>query len=66
MDGFHLMLYKVLFCLCIRENVIESQRSQMEEMEAASELLREELRKKEAEYEEKLLQLRQQQTSKMR
>uniref|UniRef100_A0A7N5ZRL2 C2 domain-containing protein n=1 Tax=Anabas testudineus TaxID=64144 RepID=A0A7N5ZRL2_ANATE len=47
------------------ENVIESQQNQMEEMEAASELLREELRKKEAEYEESLLQLRQQQTSKL-
>ncbi|XP_026222287.1 protein fantom [Anabas testudineus] len=48
------------------ENVIESQQNQMEEMEAASELLREELRKKEAEYEESLLQLRQQQTSKLK
>uniref|UniRef100_A0A3B4X5H9 RPGRIP1 like n=1 Tax=Seriola lalandi dorsalis TaxID=1841481 RepID=A0A3B4X5H9_SERLL len=42
------------------ENVIESQRSHMEEMEGASELLREAQRKKEAEYEERLLQLRQQ------
>uniref|UniRef100_A0A3Q1H2B0 RPGRIP1 like n=1 Tax=Acanthochromis polyacanthus TaxID=80966 RepID=A0A3Q1H2B0_9TELE len=48
------------------ENVIESQRSHMEEQEGISELLREELRKKEAEYEEKLLQVRQQQTSKLR
>ncbi|XP_040927129.1 protein fantom isoform X2 [Betta splendens] len=48
------------------ENVIESQQNQMEEMEVASELLREELRRKEAEYEEKLLQVRQQQTSKLR
>lgn len=38
----------------------------MEEMEGAAELLREALRKKEAEYEEKLLQARQQQTSKLR
>lgn len=68
---FHCMLTcstsrKALFCLCVRENVIESQQSQMEEMEAASELLREELRNKEAEYEERLLQVRQQQTSKLR
>ncbi|XP_056242160.1 protein fantom isoform X2 [Seriola aureovittata] len=48
------------------ENVIESQRSHMEEMEGASELLREAQRKKEAEYEERLLQLRQQQNSKLR
>uniref|UniRef100_A0A3Q3JUC2 C2 domain-containing protein n=1 Tax=Monopterus albus TaxID=43700 RepID=A0A3Q3JUC2_MONAL len=48
------------------ENVIESQRSHMEELEGASELLREELRKKEAEYEERLLQVRQQQTSRLR
>lgn len=46
--------------------MIESQRNQMEEMEVASELLREELRRKEAEYEEKLLQVRQQQTSTLR
>ncbi|XP_041794749.1 protein fantom [Chelmon rostratus] len=48
------------------ENVIELQRSHMEEMERASELLQDELRKKEAEYEEGLLQVRQQQTSKLR
>ncbi|XP_074489420.1 protein fantom [Sebastes fasciatus] len=48
------------------ENVIELQRNHMEEMEGASELLREELRRKEAEYEERLLQVRQQQTSKLR
>lgn len=53
-------------CLCRRENVIESQRSRMEELEGASELLREELRRKEAEYEERLLQVRQEQTSKLR
>lgn len=38
----------------------------MEEMEGANQLLHDELRKKEAEYEEKLLQVRQQQTSKLR
>lgn len=38
----------------------------MEELEGALELLREELRRKEAEYEERLLQVRQEQTSKMR
>lgn len=46
--------------------MIELQRSQMEEMEGASELLQEELRRKEAEYEQRLLQVRQQQTSKLR
>ena len=53
-------------CLCVRENVIELQRSHMEEMEAASQLLREELRRKEAEYEERLLQVRQQHNDKLR
>ncbi|XP_045892940.1 protein fantom [Micropterus dolomieu] len=48
------------------ENVIELQRSHMEEMEGVSEQLRDELRKKEAEYQERLLQVRQQQTSKLR
>ncbi|KAM7002344.1 protein fantom [Tautogolabrus adspersus] len=48
------------------ENVIELQRSHMEEVEGASEQLREELRRKEEEYEESLLQVRQQQTSKLR
>lgn len=38
----------------------------MEELEDALELLREELRRKEAEYEERLLQVRQEQTSKLR
>ncbi|XP_070763837.1 protein fantom [Enoplosus armatus] len=48
------------------ENVIELQRSHMEEMEGVSEQLQDELRKKEAEYQERLLQVRQQQTSKLR
>ncbi|XP_036962673.1 protein fantom isoform X3 [Acanthopagrus latus] len=48
------------------ENVIELQRSHVEEMEGANQLLHDELRKKEAEYEEKLLHVRQQQTSKLR
>uniref|UniRef100_A0A3P9HBT4 RPGRIP1 like n=1 Tax=Oryzias latipes TaxID=8090 RepID=A0A3P9HBT4_ORYLA len=47
-------------------NVIESQQSQIEELERASELLREELKKKEAEYEEHLQQMRQQQTFSLR
>lgn len=46
--------------------MIESQRSHIEEVEGTSELLREELRRKEAEYDETLLQVRQQQTSKLR
>ena len=49
-----------------RENVIELQQSHVEEMEGANQLLHDELRKKEAEYEEKLLHVRQQQTSKLR
>lgn len=53
-------------CLSTRENVIELQRSHMEEMEQASQLLQDDLRRKEAEYEQRLLQLRQQQTSKLR
>uniref|UniRef100_A0A3Q3SFD4 RPGRIP1 like n=1 Tax=Mastacembelus armatus TaxID=205130 RepID=A0A3Q3SFD4_9TELE len=48
------------------ENVIESQQSHMEEMEGAAKLLRAELRKKEAEYEDRLLQVRQQQTTSLR
>ncbi|XP_071394998.1 protein fantom [Centroberyx affinis] len=49
-----------------RENVIESQRGHIEEMDRAAEVLRDQLRKKETEYEENLLQIRQQQTSKLR
>uniref|UniRef100_A0A3Q3XDV6 C2 domain-containing protein n=1 Tax=Mola mola TaxID=94237 RepID=A0A3Q3XDV6_MOLML len=48
------------------ENVIEHQRSQMEEMERTSEMLQEDLRNMKAEYEQKLLQARQQQSSKLR
>lgn len=46
-----------------RENVIEMQRSQMEHM---IELQKDEMKKKETEYEEKLLRLRQQETCSMR
>lgn len=46
--------------------MIELQRSHMEEMEQASQLLQDDLRRKEAEHEQRLLQLRQQQTSKLR
>ncbi|XP_015254353.1 PREDICTED: protein fantom [Cyprinodon variegatus] len=48
------------------ENVVESQQSHMEELEAAAERLREKMRRKEEEFEEKLLQARQQQTSTLR
>ncbi|XP_035981500.1 protein fantom [Fundulus heteroclitus] len=48
------------------ENVVESQQSRVEELEGVSEQLREELRRKEEEFEEKLLQARQQQTSTLR
>ncbi|XP_062847506.1 protein fantom isoform X2 [Trichomycterus rosablanca] len=46
-----------------RENVIEMQKAQMEEMERSAEIMRENLRCKEREYEESLLQLREQQTT---
>lgn len=49
-----------------RENVNELQQSQMKEMERALAQLQDELRKKEADYEEKLLLIRQQQASKVR
>lgn len=55
-----------LFCMSIRESVNELQQTQMKEMERACEQLQDELRRKEAEYEEKLAQIRQQQTSKVR
>uniref|UniRef100_H2U762 RPGRIP1 like n=1 Tax=Takifugu rubripes TaxID=31033 RepID=H2U762_TAKRU len=48
------------------ENVNELQQNNMKEMERALALLQEELRKKEADYEEKLLLIRQQRTSKVR
>ncbi|KAM3870038.1 protein fantom [Diretmus argenteus] len=48
------------------ENVIESQRGHMEEMNRASELLRDQMRRREAEYEERLLQVRQHQTTGLR
>uniref|UniRef100_A0A674MG23 RPGRIP1 like n=1 Tax=Takifugu rubripes TaxID=31033 RepID=A0A674MG23_TAKRU len=55
-----------LCCLLTRENVNELQQNNMKEMERALALLQEELRKKEADYEEKLLLIRQQRTSKVR
>ncbi|KAM9495440.1 protein fantom isoform 2-T2 [Clarias gariepinus] len=45
------------------ENVIEMQKAQMEEMEISAERIRGQLRIKEREYEESLLQLREQQTT---
>ncbi|XP_062317910.1 protein fantom [Osmerus eperlanus] len=45
------------------ENVIETQRGHIEEMDRAAEILREQLRRKEREFEESLLHLRQQQTT---
>ncbi|KAK6317932.1 hypothetical protein J4Q44_G00112230 [Coregonus suidteri] len=45
------------------ENVIETQRSHIEEMDRAAELLRDQLRRKEREFEESLLHLREQQTT---
>lgn len=48
------------------ENVIESQRSHMEQLQGDAQLLRDELRKKEEQYEERLLDVRQQQTSNLR
>ncbi|KAI5100549.1 protein fantom [Silurus meridionalis] len=45
------------------ENVIEMQKAQMEEIERITEMLREQLQLKEREYEESLLQLKEQQTT---
>lgn len=45
------------------ENVIETQRSHIEEMDRAAELLRDQLRRKERKFEESLLHLREQQTT---
>ncbi|KAK1788869.1 hypothetical protein P4O66_015782 [Electrophorus voltai] len=47
----------------VLENVIESQRAQIEEMERSTEMLRDQLSRKEREYEESVLQLREQQAS---
>lgn len=55
-----------LCCVLTRENVNELQQIHMKEMERALAQLQDELRKKEADYEEKLLLIRQQQTSKVR
>lgn len=48
------------------ENLIESQTSQMEEMESHALLLQQQMKKKEEEFQESLLQARQQQSSKLR
>ncbi|KAL1247936.1 hypothetical protein QQF64_023312 [Cirrhinus molitorella] len=45
------------------ENVIENQQAQMEEMERSSEMLRDQLKRKEREFEESLLQMREHQAS---
>ncbi|XP_029464422.1 protein fantom isoform X2 [Rhinatrema bivittatum] len=45
------------------ENVIESQKGHMEEMEHSADFLRDQIRRKEKEYEESLLQLREQQAT---
>uniref|UniRef100_A0A673H4U1 C2 domain-containing protein n=2 Tax=Sinocyclocheilus rhinocerous TaxID=307959 RepID=A0A673H4U1_9TELE len=45
------------------ENVIESQLAQMEEMERSAEMLRDQLKRKEREFEESLLQMREHQAS---
>nr|XP_033798892.1 protein fantom [Geotrypetes seraphini]XP_033798894.1 protein fantom [Geotrypetes seraphini] len=48
------------------ENMIESQKGQMEEMEHSTDILRDHIRRKEKEYEESLLQLREQQATDQR
>ncbi|KAM3920015.1 protein fantom [Leptodactylus fuscus] len=48
------------------ENVVESQRSRIEELEHSAEILRDELHRKEKEYEEMFLQLREHQASDQR
>lgn len=58
LTGFYHML--------TRENVNELQQNHIKETERALAVLQEEMRKKEADYEEKLLLIRQQQTSKVR
>ena len=49
-------------CCTPRENELESQRGQLEELERDSDHLREQLRRKETEHQEALLQLRQHHT----
>lgn len=68
---FHKSLHCVLCSVCVllvltSENVIEMQRNQADEAEQQVELLQEELRKKESEYEQEIQELRQRQTSKLR
>ncbi len=46
-----------------REDVIESQQAQMEEMERSAEMLRDQLKRKEREFEQSLLQTREHQAS---
>lgn len=57
----------MVFCsLLTRESVKELQQNHIKELERALTRLQDELRKKEAEYEEELLLIRQQQASKVR
>lgn len=57
------ILVKILY---FRENVIESQRGQIEELEHLAEILKTQLRRKENEIELSLLQLREQQATDQR
>lgn len=57
------ILVKVLY---FRENVIQSQRGQIEELEHLAEILKTQLRRKENEIELSLLQLREQQATDQR
>lgn len=56
-------LHSLLVLSDNRENVIESQQAQMEEMERSAEMLRDQLKRKEREFEESLLQMREHQAS---
>ena len=57
------ILIKILY---VRENVIESQRGQIEELERLAEILKTQLRRKENEIELSLLQLREHQATDQR
>lgn len=57
------ILIKILY---YRENVIQSQRGQIEELEHLAEILKTQLRRKESEIELSLLQLREQQATDQR
>ncbi len=63
-NGWHYICSHVLPVLSnAREDMIESQQAQMEEMERSAEMLRDQLKRKEREFEQSLLQTREHQAS---